>query len=656
MIPHRMATDADIDERLRLGDIDGAATLAKSRGQLRKAAELMGLAGRHADGVICAAEAGEWRLALDLSVASGDDRIVEALCDEVARRPQQAEAVAAHARIARRVDVAARVLEQVAPAESARAWYEMGEYANAGRLFDRANDRASAVRAYEQHLAQNPEDAAVAERLAELRAERGDADGAVRALQSAVRAGGTDSARRKLVDGLSRLGFDGSARAIARRIQRDDASASLEPSAYAGALPRSEASQKRYAERYRVVREVGSGATGRVLEALDELTGETVALKVLAVGDDRTGAFARFMREAELARELDDPTIVRMRALDPEGPTIVYDWMPGGTLAERIGSLTVREVRSIALRLLTALETLHRHGVIHRDLKPSNVLFDPTGQARLGDLGAAHLGDLGATVTGGLVGSLPYMAPEQITGSALSASTDLYAFGCVLFQMLTAQLPFAGPDFVSQHLSETAPLISAVRPSLGVHYDVLVSSLLAKESERRPHEVAEVRRAVLALPWLDVDDEPRIAGQRGSSVPPPRPVGDTGTRMVPSVDRPGGFTDTRLAREVDRVELPIALRDASRRWAAADRSDLQAVFDLDEEHDRIVAWVEPVAGTQVPLASLSVTVRTRIEAALGAVLLTPGPGCAVKRSAVHGTVVELASIATEGVAIRRGEG
>jgi serine/threonine-protein kinase len=648
--------DHDIEERLRVGDIEGAANLARERGQLRRAAELLALVGRHADGVICAAEAGEWRLALDVSLSSGDERIVEALCDEVARRPQQAEAVAAHARIAKRIDVAARVLESVAPAESARAWYEIGDYAQAGRMFDRAEDHANAVRAYEQHLAQSPEDAAIAERLAELRAERGDAEGAVRALQAAVRAGATVSARRKLIDGLARLGLDGSARAIARRLQRDEPDASLDPTAYAGALPRSEASHKRYAERYRVVREVGSGATGRVLEALDELTGDPVALKVLAVGDDRGGAFARFMREAELARELDSPMLVRMRALDPEGPTIIYDWMPGGTLAERIGALSVREVRVIAMRLLAALEILHRHGVIHRDLKPSNVLFDPTGQARLGDLGAAHLGDLGATVTGGLVGSLPYMAPEQITGAPLRASTDLYAFGCVLYQMLTGRLPYPGPDFVTQHVSDPIPLVSVARPSLGTAYDAVVTALLAKDPDQRPAEVAEVHRMLVSLPWTDVDDVPRTPGTRASSIPPPRPPGENDTRLVAVPDRPGIFRDARLERDVLRIELPLAARDLARRWAGSDRSDLQTVFDLEELGDRVVAWVEPIAGDTVTFGALASPHRERVLAALASIALTPQPDCPVQRSPLLGTVVPVSVLATERVAITSGGG
>ena len=639
-----MATDSDIDERLRAGDIEGAAALAKGRGQMRKAAELLALAGRHADAVITAVQAGEWRAALDVAIASGDERIVAALCDEVARHTDQAEALAAHARVARRVDVAARVLENAVPAEAARAWYELGEYARAGRMFDRANDRSNALRAFEQHLAQNPEDVEVAERLAELRAGRGDADGAVRALQAAVRAGGGGSVRRKLIDGLERLGLDGSARAVARRLHLDEPDAPLEPAAYAGELPRSEASQKRYAERYRVVREVGSGATGRVLEAVDELTGESVALKVLAVGDDRTGAFGRFMREAELARALDDPTLVRMRALDPEGPTIVYDWMPGGTLSDRIGSLGIREVRAIAARLLTALETLHRHGVVHRDLKPSNVLFDPTGQARLGDLGAAHLSDLGATVTGGLVGSLPYMAPEQITGAPLRAATDLYAFGCVLYQMLTGEVPFPGPDFVSQHLADVIPLPSQMRPQLGTEYDGLITALLAKDPDDRPQEVAEVRRMLVALAWPEIDDIVHAPSGRPSSIPPPR--ADDVTRLVPSVTRPGYWTDTRLARDAARIALPSSIRDALLQWARVDRSDLQCVFDVQDEADGVIAWVEPIDGDAVCVRDLPAADQTRIEAALASVAIRSDPSLVVRRSRLHGTVVPVEILRT----------
>jgi serine/threonine-protein kinase len=388
------------------------------------------------------------------------------------------------------------------------------------------------------------------------------------------------------------------------------------------------------------VRQVGSGATGRVLEAVDELTGEAVALKVLSVGDDRSGAFGRFMREAELARALEHPALVRMRALDPEGPTIVYDWMPGGTLAERIGALSIGEVRAVAFRLLDALEVLHRHGIVHRDIKPSNVLFDPAGQARLGDLGAAHLGDLGATVTGGLVGSLPYMAPEQITGAPLSAATDLYAFGCVLFQMLTGQPPFPGPDFVSQHLADPVPRASELRPSLGLDYDATLAALLAKDPLARPPEVSMARRLLQSLPWTEVDDAPRPAVVRRSSIP--AASAEEGARLLPSLTE-GRWNDTRLGREVELVRLPRTRGDLLRAWAGASRSDLQPVYEIYEEGDELVAWVEPLTGESLRLDELPMPDRSRVEAALAAAGLLP-PATAhlpVLRTSWFGTVVPL---------------
>ncbi len=394
----------------------------------------------------------------------------------------------------------------------------------------------------------------------------------------------------RLVCGLARLGFEHGARDWVRRLRDRDPSHPAELAAYADRLPKSSGAEKRYAGRYRVIREVGSGATGRVMEAVDELTGEPVALKILAVGDDRSAAFARFMREAELARSLDDPTIVRMRALDPEGPTIVYDWMPGGTLAERIGRQSLREVRAVMLRVLAALETLHRNGVVHRDVKPSNILFDAAGQARLGDLGAAHLGDLGATVTGGLVGSLPYMAPEQISGGAVSAATDLYALGCVLFQMLTGAVPYAGPDFVSQHLGAEPPAPSRARAGVPEGFDAVVAAMLAKDPEARPQDVTAARALLQTVSW----EEPLTMAPPSTARVPSLPVAaeEEGARLVPSTRQVDAWTDVRLARDVQRVLLPADAMAALQRWAAVDATALQGLYDVVEDGERVEARVQ----------------------------------------------------------------
>ncbi len=613
-----------IDDLLKRGDLEAAARLARSRGLHRRAAELIALAGRPAEAVLEAVEAGEWRVALDVALGANDAGILDAVCEKLGDAPATAQAAAGHARLIRREDLYARLLERTSPSEAAASWQHQGEYARAAQCYDRAGQLPQAIAAFEQHLAQSPDDAKSAERLADLRAARGDFAGAVRALQSAARerSGSTSdadvraSAMRKLVDAFVRLGYEGSAHAVVRRLKSIEPSAPSELGEYKRALgePASAAVEERYAGRYRVVREVGSGASGRVLEAVDELTNDTVALKVLSVGDDRGEAFGRFMREAELASVLDDPTLVRMRALDPEGPTIVFDWMPGGTLAQRIDALTIGEVRRIATRVLTALEILHRHGVVHRDVKPTNILFDNTGQARLGDLGAAHLGDLGATVTGGLVGSLPYMSPEQITGASATAATDLYAFGCVLFQMLTRTLPFPGPDYVTQHVSQPVPTVSSRRPALGTEYDPALHVLLEKDPDVRPADVSTLRVMLERLSWREVDD---IAPTRSTSSIPP-PSADLDERYE-RTDVHGHWLDRHARRLVERVDVPATLAPMVRAWASTSSSSLQAVHDVDESDGAWVVMCEAIAGDAQAISRLPPDLGLQLSRALQAV-------------------------------------
>ncbi|TAK19148.1 MAG: serine/threonine protein kinase [Myxococcaceae bacterium] len=617
-----MAVDVDVEALVARAEIDQAAALAVNRKQWRRAAELLSSLGRVADAAVAAAEGDEWRLAMDIALQASDEQVLDALCARLGSDPARVAQAAGQARLARRDDVAARLLEETRPLEAAETWYARGEYARAAPCFERAGDPGRAARAWEQHLAQSPDDAAAALRLGELRARQGDDEGAVRAFQAAAKVEASDEVMARLAAGMRRLGYLHAARYWIARLRDRDASWPVDPEAYDPYLPRAEGAAKRYAGRYRVVREAGSGATGRVLEAVDELTGDSVALKVLTVSDDRSAAFGRFVREAELARTLDDPCLVRMRALDPEGPTIVYDWMPGGTLSAKVGSMPLREVGRVALRLLHALETLHRHGVVHRDVKPSNVLFDAAGQARLGDLGAAHLGDLGATVTGGLVGSLPYMAPEQMTGAPVSASTDLYALGCVIFEMLTGQAPYGGPDYMAQHLGEAVPKVTELCPRLPEVFDEAIEKLMAKSQDDRPQDATEARALLSSLPW-DLADElvlerPVPRNDRRSSVPPPPMDRDESQRVRTAAGWEDAFTGAKLAR----VTTFRGARERVLSWARSNAPELQTVLDLDEGPAEDVWWLSAVQATR-PMREVPPLARERALRALEAVGVSP---------------------------------
>jgi len=653
-----LSPDPEVEGLVRLGEIERAAEMARDRKQWRRAAQLFAALGRTSQAVLAAVEDDAWQLAIDIALESQNHDVLDTLIEAAGRDPVRAAQTAGQARVHRRDDVAARVLEPSSPQEAAALWYARGEYLRAAQCYDRAGLRPKARRAYEQHLDQDPSDADAAERLAGLRALAGDDDGAVRALQMAVRVAPTPVRMERLVAGLARLGLDQAARRWISTLRDADPTASAEVADYAQHLPRGEAEAERYAGRYRVVREVGSGATGRVLEAVDELTGEPVALKILSVSDDRSAAFARFMREAELARALEDPTLVRMRDLDPEGPTIVYDWMPGGTLAERIGRQSLPEIRAVVWRVLSALETLHRNGVVHRDVKPSNVLFDPAGQARLGDLGAAHLGDLGATVTGGLVGSLPYMAPEQVTGGAVSASTDLYALGCMLFQMLTGTLPFAGPDFVAQHLSEDPPRASERAFGLPAAFDGPITAMLAKDQDARPFDAASVRAMLQPMPWDASWAGPRVSlvPEGRVSVPPPGGGAEGEGRLVASETAPGLWTDTVLLRSVERLRVARSERAAVQQWAGAGHTVLQPVLDLVEDDPaQDEWWLGALEGRLTPLGSLDARVSRSVLAALEAAGLqgVRPEGLAVYWDGFDATVSLAAVLTVRGVSIAR---
>src|SRR4029077_4460546 len=202
------------------------------------------------------------------------------------------------------------------------------------------------------------------------------------------------------------------------------------------------------AGRYRLDRLLGAGASGRVFLATDEVTNRQIAIKMFFAAGARGGAaYERFVREARLASTLRHPSLVEVYDVSVERGFLVMEFLPGGSLAQRMAAgerLSALHVRRMALDVIGGLEAAHHRGVVHRDVKPANIFFDARGTAKLGDFGVAHLVDLGQTQTGGLIGTLAYMSPEQITGAPISIAADLYALGVTVFEVVTGRLPFLG--------------------------------------------------------------------------------------------------------------------------------------------------------------------------------------------------------------------
>jgi len=345
--------------------------------------------------------------------------------------------------------------------------------------------------------------------------------------------------------------------------------------------------------RYEVLREVASTAGSRVIECVDGVRSEHVAIKIYA-GYGARGAgrdvLARFERELRVLASLDHPNVVPLLDYFPDGPALVLAWMPGGTLEQMLerGPIAPSRAVEIACAILAALDEAHRLGVLHRDIKPSNVLFDAAGAARLADFGAAHLGDLSATATAGIIGTLSYMSPEQRNGEPASITSDVYGVGALLFEMLTGEhVPHDGS-------SPRAP--SLWHPDLDARHDAVALSLLAPEPAARPSDARVARRALTALAW------PASPGTLVKRAPPSSSsiaADETSAAGRVRAGAPGEpDVDTWLQRPILRIPLdPLSLARAAA-FARADHALLQRVFRVDRRAGEI--WLD--ANDAGPLA------------------------------------------------------
>ncbi|MEV0267432.1 Stk1 family PASTA domain-containing Ser/Thr kinase [Hamadaea sp. NPDC050747] len=284
--------------------------------------------------------------------------------------------------------------------------------------------------------------------------------------------------------------------------------------------------------RYQVGELLGYGGMAEVHRGRDLRLGRDVAIKMLRTDLARDNTFQmRFRREAQNAAALNHPAIVAVydtgeeRAPTGEAlPYIVMEFVPGRTLKEVLaaeGRLMPRRALEITGDICAAIEFSHRHGIIHRDIKPGNVMLTPQGQVKVMDFGIARALASGATTmtqTSAVIGTAQYLSPEQARGEAVDARSDVYATGCVLFELLCGHPPFVGDSPVAvayQHVREDPPPPSNSNRDVTPDIDAVVLKALAKNPANRYQSAAEMRadllraangRPVLATPVMREDE------------------------------------------------------------------------------------------------------------------------------------------------------
>src|SRR3954454_25014930 len=293
---------------------------------------------------------------------------------------------------------------------------------------------------------------------------------------------------------------------------------------------------------HRVEEIAGRGGMGVVYRATELGLDRTVALKLIAQAFAGDPDFrARFVRESRAAASIEHPNVIPIFRAGEEQDVLYISmrFVDGQDLRELIrreGRVEPRRAARIVAQVAAALDAAHERGLVHRDVKPANVLLTHSDHVYLTDFGLIKRVGEGATQIsrpGGWVGTLGYVAPEQIRGERVDARADVYALGAVLFHALTGRAPFSGDSdeaMLWSHLHDEPPSVSDGMP---VAFDPVIRRALAKDPGDRYPSAGDLGRAALAAAGEPVPDEPERQVARGPAAPPP----DAGAETVVS---PGG--------------------------------------------------------------------------------------------------------------------
>ncbi len=297
------------------------------------------------------------------------------------------------------------------------------------------------------------------------------------------------------------------------------------------------------AERYRVGDPLGRGGMGEVFRATDELLGREVALKLLLPARREPEMAERFHREARAAASLSDPHVVAAYDFGPheDGFFLAMELVEGRTIAVELrlsGPFGPERALDVIRQSAAGLAAAHRNDIVHRDVKPQNLLITADGAVKVSDFGIARfLTDTTTTLTatGQILGSIHYLAPERAQGLPAGKASDVYALGCVLYQLVTGHPPFQGDQPASvmyQQVSTEPTPPSDLRPKLAGEFEALLLSMLAKDPADRP-TAAQIAGTTVLLPNGRIAGTADSSGRRSAGTADSPDARSTGTAVLP---------------------------------------------------------------------------------------------------------------------------
>jgi len=306
---------------------------------------------------------------------------------------------------------------------------------------------------------------------------------------------------------------------------------------------------------YRIERYVSRGGMGVIYQATDLELQRTVALKLVAPEPAEDDDFrARFKQESRLAAGIDHPNVIPIyEASEADGSLFIamryVDGIDLRSLLRRDGALEPRRAANLVQQIASALDAAHRQGLVHRDVKPGNVLIGGgPGEEHvyLTDFGLTkHAASIsGLTRTGQWVGTLDYVAPEQLTGGSVDARTDIYALGCILYETVTGRIPFTRDNDAAKlwaHMNDPPPRVTGARRELSPALDDVVARAMAKQPDDRYPSAGDLGRAAVAA----VQDRPLAEPERSVAAGAAAPGAASPTAADPQLPEPTVAAGTR---------------------------------------------------------------------------------------------------------------